>query len=416
VPPDRSLDLTRNQRPTCRRCHRPEAACYCAWITPLETTTRVVILQHPKERGMPIGTAHMAHLCLPNSVVHVGMQWDGSPALHEACNDAAKPPILLYPGEGARDILASPPPGPVTLIVVDGTWSQARNVVRDNPELAALPRYQFRAPAPSTYRIRREPDDAYVSTLEALMHVLGALEGNPARFRTMLDPMRAMVETQVAAEEAESNPRQARRRKRRSAYERLPADLRHALASFEDLVVVMGDANAWPHGTPERQHGDALVYWVAVRPADGSTLTAVIAPEGPLAPATPERSGLSAEALRAGMTGAAFLEALTSFWRPNDIVASWGHHALRLLQDSGGAIPGPYVDLRHAARLQTNRAPGLLENFAAREGLESEVSVDAPRAKRRVAVMTSLVRSWRDLQDPAPLPTHDDAPDRAPSG
>ena len=389
-----SSEPTRVERPTCRRCHRPKSVCYCAALTQIETDTRIVILQHPKERGMPIGTAHMAHLCLPNSVVHVGMQWDGSEALHEACGDPARPPVLLYPGDDARDILADPPQGPVTLIVVDGTWSQARNLVRDNPELGALPRYQFEAPTPTTYRIRREPDAAYVSTLEAIMHVLGVLEDDPTRFAALLAPMKVMVDAQVAAEAATTNPRHARKRKRRSAFERLPRDLRDA---FDSLVLVMGDANAWPHSSAERAAGDELVHWVAVRPADGTALVSTLAPRNPLAPATSERTGLSPEALRAGTSPAAFLAELEAFWRPGDVVASWGHHALRLLQGAGGRIPGSYIDLRLAARLQTNRKPGMLESFAKHEGLEPSPPLVATRAGHRVAHLVEIVAMWRAL-------------------
>ena len=141
-------------RPICPRCRRPVTVCYCDALTTLETKTRVVVLQHPREKDMPIGTARMASLCLPNLQLHVGVKWDGSAALRAATSDPERPAILLYPAEGARDILRDPPPGPVTLIVVDGTWSQARHIVRANPELASLPRYAFDAPEPSPYRIR----------------------------------------------------------------------------------------------------------------------------------------------------------------------------------------------------------------------------------------------------------------------
>ena len=165
----------------CARCERPVSVCYCAALTTIETRSRIVILQHPREQGMPIGTAHMAHLCLPQSSLHVGTRWDESEVLRAACADPQRPPILLYPGPAARDILQEPPSSPVTLIVVDGTWSQARSVVRNNPRLADLPRYAFAAPEPSNYRIRREPSAEYVSTIEALMHVLGAIEGDAKR-------------------------------------------------------------------------------------------------------------------------------------------------------------------------------------------------------------------------------------------
>jgi len=73
----------------------------------------------------------MASLCLANSELHVGVHWRGSPALARALSDASRPPALLYPGPGAIDILRHPPSGPVTLIVVDGTWWQAKKVLRE---------------------------------------------------------------------------------------------------------------------------------------------------------------------------------------------------------------------------------------------------------------------------------------------
>src|ERR1041385_8611832 len=108
----------------CARCRRPTSVCYCVALPRIETATRVVILQHPRERDMPIGTARMASLCLPRSSLHVGVRWGESEALRAAISDEAAPPILLWPGPGARDVLKEPPAGPVTLVVVDGTWSQ----------------------------------------------------------------------------------------------------------------------------------------------------------------------------------------------------------------------------------------------------------------------------------------------------
>lgn len=188
-------------RALCPRCRRPVTVCWCSALTTLPTRTRVVILQHPREAGMPVGTARMASLCLPEARLHVGLNWDGTRELAEATADPARPPILLWPGPGARDVLADPPAGPVTLIVIDGTWPQARRVVRDNPALASLPRYAFRPPAPSAYRIRKEPHPECVSTLEALALVLGALEGDPARFRALLRPFHTMIDRHLARQE-----------------------------------------------------------------------------------------------------------------------------------------------------------------------------------------------------------------------
>jgi DTW domain-containing protein YfiP len=60
-------------RAICARCRRPESVCYCAHLVSLPTRTRVLLLQHPRERHVPIGTARLAHLCLPGSELSLGV-------------------------------------------------------------------------------------------------------------------------------------------------------------------------------------------------------------------------------------------------------------------------------------------------------------------------------------------------------
>ena len=64
----------REPRALCTRCLRPVSVCYCAALPRIETATKIVILQHPRERFMPIGTARMASLCLPQTTLLVGTQ------------------------------------------------------------------------------------------------------------------------------------------------------------------------------------------------------------------------------------------------------------------------------------------------------------------------------------------------------
>jgi DTW domain-containing protein YfiP len=381
--------------------------CYCRALPRIDTATRVVILQHPRERDMPIGTARMASLCLPQAELHVGVRWVDEP-LARALGDPARPPILLYPGPGARDILLDPPRGPVTLVVVDGTWSQARTVVRDNPVLQALPRYAFATPEPSHYRIRREPRAEYVSTIEALMHVLGVLEGDPARFRSLLDPLYAMVDAQLACQE--SAPRRGVRQVRRPPppRRRVPDAL---IDRFDDLVCVVGEANAWPyhaaddaesrgargHRDRERRSRDELVHWVAHRVATGETFELIVAPERPLSPSTSFHIELTEETLVAGASRAELAARFARFLRPSDLLCAWGHYGLDLAIASGVA-PVERLDLRAAAHRVANRKLGNLEDYAASLG-PPRAPLAPGRAGRRLAMLVQLVHAWRAIED-----------------
>ncbi len=377
-------------RAMCPRCRRPLRVCYCAALPTLATRTRIVILQHPRERDMPIGTARMAQLCLPEAKLHVGIRWGESADFQRAISDPARPAILLSPGPTAKNILRDPPLGPVTLVVVDGTWSQAKVVVRDNPCLQALPRYAFATPEPSQYRIRKEPRAEYVSTIEALMHVLGVLEGDPARFRALLDPLNAMVDAQLHAKATAPQRSSYRVAKPRQTQRRLPDPL---VQRYRDIVCIVGEANAWPYGTETERHPDELVQLVAHRVATGETFEAVIRPTYGLAPSTTYHLGLSAETFAAGMSRAEFLAAWARFTKPADLICAWGTYGMSLVAEH---LPPDRVDLRAAAHRLLHKKFGNLEELVATYG-DLPVVTEPGRAKKRLALSVRLVRAWQPL-------------------
>ncbi len=375
-------------RQVCQRCWRPARVCYCAHLPSLETKTRVVLLQHPRERDKPIGTARMASLCLPQAELHVGIRWDDSKVLARALANREAPPVLLYPGEGARDVLADPPKGPVTLFVIDGTWSQAKSVVRDNAQLRALPRYAFTAPKESEYRIRREPKAAYVSTIEALMLVLGALEGDPARFEALLAPFRAMVDMQLA--HIGSGLRRPGVRKPRppsSLADRVPAILRERTAH---LVCVVADANAWPYAD-RAEHPDELVHWAATRLGTGETFERIARPEGELGPNTILHTRLDGSELSGGVPRSQLFQDFAAFLRDDDVLCAWGHYAPSLYRASGGTLSEGTVDIREAGRRFLRGKVGTLEDFCARQGIVAD-ALGRGRAGARLGQLAALTR------------------------
>jgi DTW domain-containing protein YfiP len=371
--------MTAVARAVCGTCRRPEVVCYCRFVTRIETKTRVVILQHPRERDVPINTARIASLCLPNAEVHVGVAWNGVASLPNAA--------LLYPGPGAIDIEEHPPTGPITLVVVDGTWWQAKKLVRSTPSLAALPRYAFRPQAPSEYRIRREPQEDYVSTIEALAHVLGVLEGDRDRFLPMLAPFRAMVEAQLAFADRCNTPRRLaspRRRTPADPWARLPAELRG-----RDLVCVHAEADAWPYGAPNREP-EVLIQWAACRVSTGETFEMLVSPRRPLCPTTAFHVGVDEAEIQAGTSRAALAEAWSRFVRPSDVICAWGDYAPLLFEREGGALPQARVDLRRAARLFACDRVGTMDAFCTQLALDPGEPRARGRAGRRLATLAAI--------------------------
>lgn len=383
-------------RDVCPRCMRPQTGCYCAHVTPIETRTKLMLLQHPRERYVAIGTARMASLCLTNSELHVGIDWSRSSALAAALADPTRTPILLYPGEGARDIVAEPPPGPVTLVVVDGTWSQTKKVVRVNPILASLPRYAFVPPTLSEYRIRKEPNDASVATIEALVHALSALEGDPARFASMLAPFRAMIDFQLDCQSRLHGARVRHAKNReRVRRQRVP----HVVTDrWEDIVCVAGEASSWPYtdrlADPTR-YADELVLWAAFRPATGETFSFIAAPRRELGPTTPVHTGVPEDMLRAGGSLDALHAAWARFARPSDVVCSWGRYETKLFVEAGGWLPAERLDLRHVARDVSRGKVGSLADYHAQVDATGDGTMVLGRAGRKLDAIRDILVDFR---------------------
>ena len=378
-------------RPSCRGCGRALAgACFCDRITVLATRTRILLLQHPRERHVAIGTARMAQLALPNSRLRVGLDFAEDPEVLAVLADSPAT-YVLFPGPDALPLEQLPRDRPITLIVLDGTWWQARKLLKLNPAIARLPRVAFRPHKPSAYLIRREPADFCVSTIEALAEVLKVLEPEAGRFDRLLDPFHAMVERQrwFQTEVRSSRHRQFARRAgvspRRSLAARLAAD-------WSRLVCVHGEANAWPRDHPARQEPET-VHWVAHRPATAETFEAVTAPRQVLGPATSEHVELPPERLRAGGTVQEWRDAWTDFTRPDDILVMWGTYYLDLAAADGLSLVFPSVDLRAEASRLLRRRFGAIENSMASLGATPAPLALPGRGGRRLAALVGALDS-----------------------
>ena len=375
-------------REMCWRCRRPKRVCYCAAVRPIETRTRVVILQHPRESDVPINTARIAELSLSSSTLHVGLDFSRDRALLAALSNQAAPPVLLYPSDDAKDLAVDPPLGPVTLVVIDGTWWQASKLFKLNPVLHALPRYGLAPSEESRYRIRREPAAHCLSTIEALEAALAVLEDRPGGLPELLAPFDAMVETQLDFVARESRPRH-----RRSVEPRLRPLVAPALSERpEALVIGYGEANAWPYGSGGK--APEVVHWAAVRPATGERFEAYVRPNGPLAPSFEAHSHLMAERIQGGESRADFAARLGAFLRADDVLASWGFYTSELLRGEGLPIP-PRLDLREAAIHALERRVGQLEDYVTALGATVREPWAAGRTGTRLASMEALVARLR---------------------
>ncbi len=174
----------------CPKCYKKQSLCICSSITPLPSQHHVLILQHPQEPDKELGSARIANLALQNSTLRVGLSW---PNLSKALG---RPAIqgdwgVLYLGSKSekrptKDRLAvmTKSGGSANLaevklegiVVLDGTWAQAKTMWWRNPWLLKLKRLTLNPARPSLYgKTRREPRRECLSTIESIAETLDAL-------------------------------------------------------------------------------------------------------------------------------------------------------------------------------------------------------------------------------------------------
>lgn len=383
----------RPHREVCAACLRPISVCCCALLPRLTSGVRLVVVQHPREHRKPIGTAWMAVRAVEHAELFVTTTVDEGGQLSSLLADPARPAVLLWPGEGARDLEHDPPALPVTLVVVDGTWSTARKLLQRNPVLAALPRVRINPRQASRYRIRREPRAECLSTVEAVSQALGFLDRAPGKFDPMLAAFERMVDMQI-----EHQAKGGGRREKRPRGERPPRPPPPELAGVDDCVVVFAEANAFSYLEPDRPT-DELLHVVLRRIGDGATLDLVTTPTRALAPTALAHAGLPPDALTTAASPEEARARLAAFFRPTDKLAGWGRYARDLLASFDPSVPRAHLDLKPLAARTSRGRLGSLEDAAARLGLHAP-PLGAGRAGRRLGLAVALVEHLCDRYAP----------------
>jgi DTW domain-containing protein len=154
----------------CPRCVLQLAVCVCQEIPRVQATTEIVLIRHVTELFLTSNTGRFAALSLPNSRL---MAYGGG-ADFDASTLSEPGTALLY--------CSGPAPRPLSfvprrLIVLDGSFRQARRMYKRVPELRDLPELSLPAPAVTPTRLRRPTLPEGMSTLEAVAAALSLLEG-----------------------------------------------------------------------------------------------------------------------------------------------------------------------------------------------------------------------------------------------
>lgn len=216
------------KRAICQRCLRPQSACICNWIVPVNNGVEVLILQHPLEVNNAKGSVRLLDLCLQHSRVLTGEVFAGdvltqalyasTAALADTTADVSiftRPvaqiqPVLLYPDTSlieaadlalpvAEKYQESEQIQGLRLVIIDATWRKSRKMLYLNPILQALPRLSLEQMPASHYRIRRAHKADQLSSLEACAYALMRLENDEDKYQCLLQAFDGFVDQQLGS-------------------------------------------------------------------------------------------------------------------------------------------------------------------------------------------------------------------------
>lgn len=366
-------------RDRCYACFRPRLDCYCAAIPSVQNRTEVVILQHERERFHPFNTARIVARALQNATLLV----DRTERVAERLvlkPDAA----ILYPGDRSELIDELPPERrPSQLIIVDGTWHHAKTMMRDIPILRTLPRLRLALAEPGRYRIRREPDAISLSTVEATVAALEALEPDTSGLAGLIGAFDAMVERQLAHPKADYARRHLRRR--RPTPKNIPSVL---LGDLANIVVAYGESSLG--GAEAAGLSRMPVSWVAERLATGEKFQMLLRQDVPLSSTFLGHLELTPDDFLASASHAEFRAAWQAFVRRGDVLAVYNPGTARLLDEIDAAFC-PALVLKSVS-LDPSRRFATLEEELAAANIEPEPNGLLGRAARRLANVAAYVR------------------------
>ena len=367
----------------CYICFRPLDLCYCEAIPRVANQTEVLILQHVAERFHPFNTARIVRHGLRRCRIVVGHNRDFANGGLPVAPDA----VLLYPEENTRSNVRYHVGGrPSQLIVVDGTWHQAKTIVRDCRQLQTLPRVRLTPAQPGQYRIRREPTPLSLSTVEATVQALSRLEPETPG----LDQLLAAFETMVTAQMTRRSREQGTRQKLRSGgvYNKYPRAL---FLPASQLVVAYGEA------PPKSQEGgsDVLqpVNWVAQRLGTNERFEQVLQHAVGLPHRVREHMQLAGLTPDRCSTRTHFEQEWRTFLKPKDVLVVYHARTAQLLQGATGPRVRSLVLKSICGK--TPAASGSLDEVLRVLGVKALDAWGPTRAHHRLAMAVALAAHLR---------------------
>lgn len=174
----------------CQRCMLGVTACICSWRVSSQLELEVIVIMHHDEIFKPTNTGRLIGDIFPHNTAY--FEWSRTapePELLAIIEDPNRQCVLLFPNPDANKNLPAKSIANgsnieekkrLTLIVLDGTWRQAKKMSRSSSWLDGLPNLELNFQNQSEYGVRHAPKSGQLSTAEAsaqALHMCGETLG-----------------------------------------------------------------------------------------------------------------------------------------------------------------------------------------------------------------------------------------------
>ncbi|HEY6527988.1 MAG TPA: DTW domain-containing protein [Cellvibrionaceae bacterium] len=168
----------------CEHCLLAQNHCICSYCSPMESCVDWVVLMHEDEVLKPTNTGRLLADVFPSTLVFEWARLHPPEGLAHVLSDPQRLIVLVFPSDEAYTPVHAQHRAQLgnrrlTLILLDGTWKQARKMFNRTPWLKDIP--TVAVPTQSTqYALRKAAHDGCLSTAEAAIGVLDTLDPGSA--------------------------------------------------------------------------------------------------------------------------------------------------------------------------------------------------------------------------------------------
>lgn len=195
------------QREFCYSCYRPATSCMCKYINKIDTKTKFVILMHPKEfKKTKNGTGQFTKNSLSNSELFIGIDFSKHERINKLIEDEKNDCYLLYPGKDSLNLSHEKinTDKKLVIFIVDSTWACSKKLIKSSKNLQNLKMLSFDINKTSQFKIKKQPSDYCLSTIESTQYIIELLNKNKIEqihedeLEKMTKPFEEMVNYQIS--------------------------------------------------------------------------------------------------------------------------------------------------------------------------------------------------------------------------